>query len=231
VHAGEPSAPARTGKRAERRWTWSTAVVRLVAMIAAAVGAALVTGFAGDWGLAALVGWDAAALLFLVTVWATIGRMGAADTAEHATRENPGRAASDVIVLCSAVASLVGVGVVLVRANSATGAEQSWLAALGVTSVALSWFAVHTLFTLRYALLYYTGPDHGIDFKQNVAPRYLDFAYVAFTVGMTFQVADTDLRSPVFRATVLRHALLSYLFGAVILASMINLVVGLGSRH
>jgi uncharacterized membrane protein len=221
----------RTGKRRGPSWTSAPSLIRLAAMVAVAVATSLGTGFAGDWRLAPLVGWDAAALLFLVVVWVAITPMGSAATAEHATRENPGRAASDVIILCSAVASLVGVGVVLVRANSATGAERNWLAGLGVASVALSWFAVHTLFTLRYALLYYTGPDQGIDFKQNVPPRYLDFAYVSFTIGMTFQISDTDLRNPGFRATALRHALLSYLFGAVILASMINLVAGLGSQH
>jgi uncharacterized membrane protein len=82
---------------------------------------------------------------------------------------------------------------------------------------------------LRYALLYYTGVDGGIEFNQKVPARYLDFAYFAFTIGMTFQVSDTNVSRPAIRATVLRHALLSYLFGAVILASSINLVVSLGS--
>jgi uncharacterized membrane protein len=205
-------------------------MLRTAAMLAvAALGTVLTGVFAHHWYLAPVVGWDAAALLFVSWTWLTVIPMGAQDTAEHATRENPGRAASDLIVICASVASLVGVGGLLVRANSAHGADQSLLAALGVGSVVLSWFAVHTLFTLRYALLYYTGPEHGVDFKQQVPPRYLDFAYVAFTVGMTFQIADTDVRSPVIRANVLRHAMLSYLFGSVILASTINLVVGLGS--
>jgi uncharacterized membrane protein len=60
-------------------------------------------------------------------------------------------------------------------------------------------------------------------------PRYRDFAYVAFAIGMTFRVSDTDLESPAIRASALRHALLSYLFGAVILATTINLVAGLAS--
>jgi uncharacterized membrane protein len=85
---------------------------------------------------------------------------------------------------------------------------------------------VHTIYALRYALMYYTEPVGGIDFK-GYEPAYRDFAYLAFTVGMTFQVADTDLKNSVMRATVLRHALLSYLLGAVILASAINLISGL----
>ena len=224
----EPSSAVRSGAAGNRSWTSVTALVRLAAMVVVAVIAALVTGFLGHWYLALVTAWDAAALLFVASAWVPIVRMGAAETAEHATRENPGRTASELIIVCSSVASLAGVGVLLVRANSAHGAEQSVLAGLGVLSVALSWFAVHTLFTLRYALLYYSGPEHGVDFKSKVPPRYMDFAYLSFTVGMTFQVSDTDLRSPVMRANVLRHALLSYLFGAVILASMINLVAGLG---
>ena len=95
--------------------------------------------------------------------------------------------------------------------------------------MALSWLLVHTVFTLRYALLYYTGRDGGIDFNQSAPPCYSDFAYLAFTLGMTFQVSDTDLKTPNIRRTALRQALLSYLFGAVILAATVNLIAGLGS--
>jgi len=72
-------------------------------------------------------------------------------------------------------------------------------------------------------------PDGGVNFNQDAPPRYLDFAYLAFTIGMTFQVSDTDLQTGSIRATALRRALLSYLFGAVILATTINLFSGLGS--
>ena len=129
-----------------------------------------------------------------------------------------------------AVASLAAVGVVLVNAASAKGAIQGMLAGLGVASIALSWFAVHTLFTLRYARFITRAPTAVSTSIRSFAARYLDFAYLAFTIGMTFQVSDTDIQKPTIRATALRHALLSYLFGAVILASSINLVVSFGSN-
>lgn len=199
-------------------------------MIAIGVVGVVITAATAGWTFAPLCGWDVAALTFVVSVWPAIGRMSAPRTAAHATRENPGRAASDLIVLCASVASLAAIAVVVSRGNSEKGSAQSLAAALAVASVALSWFTLHTLFTLRYAELYYTGASGGVDFNQKSAqPRYLDFAYLAFTIGMTFQVSDTDIVSPRIRATALRHALVSYLFGAVILASMINLVVGLGS--
>jgi uncharacterized membrane protein len=198
-------------------------------MLLAGLCAAIATGVAGDWDYAPLAGWDCAALVFTAWVWLAIRPMSSSATASHATREDPGRAATDLIVLIASVASLGAIGLVLIQASAAKGAQQTLLAGLGVASVALSWFTVHTLFTLRYARLYYTAEDGGVNFNQDAPPCYLDFAYLAFTIGMTFQVSDTDLESPEIRHSALRHGLLSYLFGAVILATTINLVAGLGT--
>jgi uncharacterized membrane protein len=175
------------------------------------------------------VGWDAAAITLLLWTWLAIWPMGAEDTAAKATREDPTRALSDTLLLAAAVVSLAAVGFFVLQASSAKGSTQDVLAGVGVATVALSWLVVHTVFTLRYAMLYYTGRDGGVNFNQSTPPRYSDFAYLAFTLGMTFQVSDTDLETPVIRATALRHALLSYLFGAVIVATTINLIAGLGS--
>jgi len=82
------------------------------------------------------------------------------------------------------------------------------------------------MFTLRYAYLYYRDRE-GVDFNEDKRPHYRDFAYLAFTVGMTFQVSDTDLKTDAVRSTALRHALLSYVLGAIVLATTINLVSGL----
>jgi uncharacterized membrane protein len=85
---------------------------------------------------------------------------------------------------------------------------------------------VHTTFTTRYARLYYTGPDGGTSFNETDPPRYADFAYLAFTIGMTFQVSDTDLKTKEIRRTAVQHAPLPYLPGAVVIASTINMVAG-----
>jgi uncharacterized membrane protein len=212
-------------------WAALDARTRLGVMLVIGAAAAIVTGLLGSWDYAAIAGWDAAALTFIAWVWIATAPMGSERTKTHATREDPGRAISDGILIFAAIASLAAVAGVLIQAASAKGATQGLLAGLGVASVGLSWGAVHTLFMLRYASLYYTGADGGIDFNQKTQPpRYLDFAYLAFTIGMTFQVSDTDIQRPTIRATALRHALLSYLLGAVVLASSINLVVSLGSK-
>jgi uncharacterized membrane protein len=201
--------------------------VRLVVMLAAGTAAAAVTGLLGWWPYAATVGWAIAALVYSTWVWIVISGFDATQTRSHASREEPARGIADALVVALSIASLVAVGFVLVRASSLTGAAEVLLAVLALVSVGLSWFMLHTLFTLRYARLYYASEGGGIDFNQTDAPRYSDFAYLAFTVGMTFQVSDTSLTSHGIRIAVLRHALLSFVFGSVILATTVNLVAGL----
>lgn len=152
--------------------------------------------------------------------------MDAQATASHAVRTDPGRTAIDVIVILAAVASLGAVGLLLLGGSSGSTSVDVQ-AALTFGSAMLAWATVHTTFTARYARLYYKGPDGGVDFNEKDPPQYADFAYLAFTIGMTFQVSDTDLTTKEIRATALQHALLSYLFGAVILAAIINLLAGL----
>lgn len=203
-------------------------------MLVAGAVAAAATGLLGSWDYAPAVGWIVAALAWTIWVWLRVGRMGPEQTRVHATREDPSRGLADALLVVASVASLAIVLFVLVRAASAGGIERGVLASLAIGSVALSWALIHTLFMLRYASLYYGGPGSagkpgGVDFNQKDEPDYGDFAYLSFTLGMTYQVSDTALGSRAFRMTALRHSLLSYLFGAVILATVINLVAGLGA--
>jgi uncharacterized membrane protein len=131
------------------------------------------------------------------------------------------------LLLLASAASLVAVGLIIVRAAHATGATKAWETIIGIGTVLIAWLVVHTTFTLRYAKLFHDDPTGGIDFNSAEPPRYGDFAYVAFTIGMTYQVSDTNLISSVIRRTAVRHALLSYLYGTVIFATTINVVVGL----
>jgi uncharacterized membrane protein len=200
---------------------------RLIAMVVVGVLAGLLTGLFVDWLLAPAIGWAAAAVLYIGWVWATIAPMDAPTTAAHATREDPSRGITDLLLILASLASLGSILIVLLEARVAIGSGKVLLAALAVATVALSWVLVHTLFTLRYASLYYADDDGGVDFNQDGPPRYEDFAYLSFTLGMTFQVSDTSLTSSTMRKAALRHALMSFLFGSIILATLINLVAGL----
>jgi len=146
----------------------------LVAAAAGAVAAGLL-GALGPWALVPLVGWDVAALTYLAWTWGAVWHLDAEHTARQAVREDPGRAATDGLLLSASVMSLLAVGLVLVEAGNSSGAAKSLQAALSLASVVLSWSVVHTVFTLRYAHLYYAGSDGGVDFNQDDPPRYADF--------------------------------------------------------
>ncbi|MEW2378269.1 DUF1345 domain-containing protein [Micromonospora sp. NPDC047812] len=204
------------------------AAVQLTVMGAIGLVVGGLTALAATPALAPLAGWDAAALSWLVLVWYKLWPMDARRTARLAVYEDPNRAARDALLLAACLASLLAVGVVVTSAHGApVTAARNVYGGLGVLSVLLSWLVVHTVFAARYARIYYTGPDGGIDFNQSEPPRYSDFAYVAFTVGTTFQVSDTSLTSNEMRRTALRHSMVSYLFGAFIIAVTVNLLAGL----
>lgn len=200
--------------------------LRVTAGLVLGIVAGIVMWMVGFPRFSFLIGWNVAALVFTVWTWILVWPFDAVTTASHATREEPARNVAHLLVLAAAVASLVGIGLLLVA--SPDGRRYQVVAAsVAVVSVVISWIAVHTLFALGYARLYYTGPDGGIDFNQEEPPRYSDFAYVAYTVGMSFAISDTNLQSSDMRAMALGHALLSYLFGSVIVASVVNLIAGL----
>jgi uncharacterized membrane protein len=187
----------------------------------AAVAAALT-----PWQVAALAGWDTMALGWVCWVGASVMGRDSAATRQIATAEDASRGAADAILLFASIASLVGVALALVKAAHSKGAGHPLITAVAAVTVVVSWAAIHILFTLRYARLYY-AEGGGIDFHDDRLADYGDFAYVAFTLGMTYQVSDTDLQSKAIRRTAFRHALLSYLFGTVVVAMTINVVAGL----
>jgi uncharacterized membrane protein len=201
--------------------------VRLGVGVAAGFVVAGLVGAMVGWPYAPAAGWIAAAAVYLAWTWLLVGRMNAAQTRSHATQGGDDDSSApmiELIVVLASLASLAGVVYLLIAARGADIGS----AAVGILSVAASWFGVHTAFMLRYARLYFDEPVGGIDFNQpDIAPTYIDFAYLAFTLGMTYQVSDTDLTTPPVRRTALFQSLVSFLLGAIVLAMTLNLVVGL----
>ncbi len=195
-----------------------------VGILAGVIAAAL-----GEWQVTLLAAWDAGALAYVLWTFAIVWAMSGQMTSEHAVREDPSRRTAHIVVLTASIGSLAAVGVMLAEAHGSSGVRQFTGIVFSILSVVISWLTIHTLFMLRYAELYYTKPVGGIDFLETKQPNYRDFAYLAFTMGMTFQVSDTSLRTTRIRKVALGHAMLSYVFGTVIVAATINLVAGLGS--
>jgi uncharacterized membrane protein len=201
--------------------------MKLLVCFGAGIVAGAIAAVAGAGRAVPLIGWDIMALSYGGWVWFTVWRLDAESAEGDAKREDPNRDLADLVLLGAAIASLIAVGVVLLGASGASGSREYLQAGLALVSVFVSWTLVHTVFTLKYARLYYAGTPGGIDFNGSGAPDYHDFAYLSFTIGMTFQVSDTNIQSRQIRRTVLRHAWLSFPLVAVIIATSINLVSGL----
>jgi uncharacterized membrane protein len=200
----------------------------IVGAAGGAVAAALAVTRGASWSVAALFAEDVAALVFLVWVWSTIATADAPATSRLARNEDASRAAAEAVLIGAGAGSLLAVVFTLGQAGHA-GQPRGFLTALAIGSVALAWMSVHTVYLLRYARYYYSQPEGGIDFHGE-APDYVDFAYLALTIGMTFQVSDTDITAKRVRRAALHHALLSYVFGTVIVAITVSSVAALLGR-
>lgn len=145
-----------------------------------------------------------------------------------------------IIFLFVIGASIASMGAIIFLLKSAKGHSNSTNGhiVLAICAVVVSWWLVHTIFTLLYAHLYYdTDTDDGkklevggLDFPGNEEPDYLDFVYFSFVIGMTFQVSDVVITSRKIRRFALMHALLSFAFNTVILALSINVISGMVSQ-
>lgn len=204
-----------------------SALQRLVGAGAVGLAIALLALFTSPWQGVPLLFWVGASLSWIASVWISILPMDAVEASAFATREDPHGATATTLLLGASVAALGAVILGIVKAANTHGGTKTLLLGAGIGAIVCSWGLVHTVFTLRYAALYYAGPDGGVEFNEEDKPTYADFAYLAFTIGMTYQVSDTNLTTKAVRHTALRHALLSYLLGTVIIAATINLAAGL----
>ncbi|MCB0940642.1 MAG: DUF1345 domain-containing protein [Mycobacterium sp.] len=177
-----------------------------------------------------LAGWTVLSSVFVVWTWLALWWLNPLDTKTHAEQEQPGHVAVVSLVLTGAVASLWAIGVLIEQAREkASGVPHGiGAAAIAVGSVALSWMTIHTLYTLIYAKHYFGREDpHGIDFNSSQPPSYRDFFYVAFAIGMSFAIPDTNLKSTRMRTIALGQGLLSFVFGTLVIASVVNLLSSL----
>lgn len=199
---------------------------RLRVNVCAVVGliAGLVASPFGPWQLSLLIGWIALTGPLLGWIWLENIGCNAADTQARSTAEDNSRITAVAVMVSASVVSLVGVGFALAKARRVEFPMEVALTVVAVLSVMVSWFVVHSMFTLRYAHQYYAAPVGGIEFPGGEAPDYRDFAYFAFTIGVAFAVSDTDVTSQVMRRITLRHSLVSYLFGTVIVGLAINVI-------
>ena len=207
----------------------------LVRLLLAAVLAAVVywlTPASQHFLIHLVAAWDAFALVSLGLLWAAIVTADAAHIRAIVRTEDPGRVWSFVFILAAALASLLAVVALLDVMRTAQHGTPGRYAVLSVVGVLTAWLLVHTLFTLRYAHLYYdpgqAGGEGVLLFPgADTDPDYLDFAYFSFVIGMTAQTADISISGRLHRRLALLHGLISFGFNTAVVALTVSAVAGI----
>ncbi|MFB7718133.1 DUF1345 domain-containing protein [Nocardia sp. NPDC056100] len=195
-----------------------------VALIAGVIVGVVAGALSGRWPFGLLILIITAAVVYVVWTLRVLLPKDAAETRDHARDADVDDSVGDLALLLILGGSLTSIGILLV---SATDSNRALYAGLAITAVLAVWAMLHTMYTARYARIYYQEPHGGIDFNTPNPPCYIDFCYFAFNLGMTYQVSDTDVSETSIRSEVLKHCLFSYIYGTVIIACSINLVLGL----
>ena len=177
--------------------------------------------------------WDGFGATILLVLWAAIFTADADRIRAVAATEDLSRTLSSIFVLVAAGSSLLAVVALLGTTRSRGTTALGWHLGLSLVAVAAAWLLVHTVFTLRYAHIYYDASDDGsdvggLDFPgSDPEPDYLDMAYFAFVIGMTAQTADVSISGRTLRRVALLHGLISFMFNTSLVALVVSGVAGI----
>lgn len=202
---------------------------RALICVGAGALAGAIAALAASPALAPLAGWCTAGIIALVWVWRMLWRLDPPGT-QRVAREESDSHVTDNAIVAACVASIVAVVLALIESRQQSGNALSVaLVILGVAGTMVAWALVNTVYALKYARMYYVdqGRD-GFDTKEEADPTYSDFAYFAFTIGMSYAAPEVEPVNSEIRRKALFHALLSFFFGTVLIAVSINLVTNLG---
>lgn len=178
-----------------------------------------------------MFGWDIFCLVLISLHWYMFFNTSTAETQLKAIKQDETRGEIFAIVVVSTFAGLLAVVLILIEKDI-----KPFDLVIAISGMFLSWFLVHTTFSMRYAHLFYGNINKkdkekrgdGLDFPGDEQPDFIDFAYFSFVLGMTFQVSDVEISSRGIRRLSLLHSLIAFVFNTVIVALTINAVAGLG---
>lgn len=194
----------------------------LIFLVVFATAGAAIQVKADLWHYAVMGGFDIAALVFLLSLWPMFRNAGVAEIRKHAADNDANR-----LTLLVLTALIVLVLLITIWAELTGPGEP--LAALVIATLVMAWLFANTLYALHYAHLFYGEGSAGLQsliFPDTKAPDYWDFAYFAFTLGMTFQTSDVSINGRTMRRVVLAQCIAAFIFNIGILAFTINTLGG-----
>jgi len=182
-----------------------------------------------------MIGWDTFSVCLIVMTWITFIITKPQEIREQARVQDSSRSVIFITVLIATLASFLAVLLLLITKQKFKS-EESFHLIIAVAGMILSWFLIHTIFTLRYAHIFYgddaknpTTHAGGLEFPDDKKPDYRDFAYFSFVLGMTFQVSDVQITSKALRRMATWHGLLSFGYNTIMIALTINVIAGFGN--
>ena len=185
----------------------------------------------------ALITWIGFGLTVILLDWIVILTAHPKDIRKIAKIEDSSRYLIFLFVTTASLVSLLAIFLLLKSSKGESTEQVGGYIILSMGAVIVSWWLVHTIYTMRYAHLYYSvdegkrNPVGGLDFPGNEKePDYMDFVYFSFVLGMTFQVSDVEISSKQIRRIAWAHGLISFAFNTAIVALSINVISGLVSK-
>jgi uncharacterized membrane protein len=182
-----------------------------------------------------LITWMSFALSVIIMCWVAMMNSHPREVRKIAKLQDSSRTMIFLFVIVASLISMVAIVFLLKLVKGQSSSIVTGHIVLSIAAVIISWWLVHTVFTLRYAHMYYdTDTDDGqprkgggLEFPGGEEPDYLDFVYFSFVVGMTFQVSDVEISSREIRRLTWMHGLISFAFNTAIVALSINVISGM----
>ena len=226
-------AAAATARGAANRSTWDMLIWNHLKLWAAAfVGAILVFALPSHWNwiCRVLAGWNGAMLVLVPLTYVWMRTLDARQLRAKYREEDPTAPVILLVVVIGALLSLLAIVALLSTAKQVPSGQRFPHFVLAAMTIVSSWAIVHTMFTIRYADMYYSvadGDPPPLSFPETPEPLFWDFVYFSFTIGVACQTADVSTRQTEIRKTVTIHSVIAFIFNLAILGFALNVSAGL----
>lgn len=218
---------------------WMSQMQVGVRLLVAFLAALVALGATLHWlslGQRLMFTWDVGVSIYILLLLQMIIHANSLQTQRRSRVGEPKALTILVIVVLTAMASIVATALILAYGKTPTDPQLSLDVGLATWAVFAAWFLTHTSFALQYARYYYDDNHHtlndfgyagGLDFPGEGEPDYLDFMYFSFTISLTSQTSDVAIEDRRIRRLVLFHQIVSFFFYSVIVGLVINVIADL----
>ncbi len=222
-----------TAPGARRRSTWDMLIHNHVKLWAAALAGIIVMFLLpSHWGwiCRVLLGWNGAMCVLVPLTYYWMRKLDAKALRAKYMEEDPTGPVILLVTVLGALLSVLGIIALLSTAKQVPAGERAGHFVLACLTIVNSWALVHTMFTIRYADMFYSvleGDAPPLAFPGTADPLFWDFVYFSFTIGVACQTSDVSTRQTDMRRMVAFHSVISFVFNLAILGFAINVSAGL----